>query len=163
MLAAVALIEFLATLSSFPLRAEIVGQLLAAMAAVIAVQAGTYPRAARTANGYLIFFGLAALAWGVWQVVEDWSLIDGGLLVLEVVEGRVYLIDVIYEPLVVSHVTFYDYEVKWQQLGRVTSGAGYPARFFWEATYSGRLYIEVVGYSEGPYTVRITELLNAER
>ncbi len=83
MLAVVAVVEFLATLSSFPLWAEVLGQLLAAMAAVIAVQAGTYPRAARTANGYLIFFGLAALAWGVWQVVDDWSLIDRGLLFRE--------------------------------------------------------------------------------
>ncbi len=83
MLAVVAVVEFLATLSSFPLWAEILGQLLAAMAALIAVQAGTHPRAARTANGYLIFFGLAAIAWGVWQVVDGWSLIDRGLLFRE--------------------------------------------------------------------------------
>ena len=42
MLAVVAVIEFLATLSSFPLWAEVLGQLLAAMAAVVAVQPGRY-------------------------------------------------------------------------------------------------------------------------
>lgn len=83
---------------------------------------------------------------------------DVDVFALEVVDGRVYLIDVIYESLTVSHVTFYDYDVNWEWLDRVTRGAGYPARFFWEATYSGRLYIGVVGYSEGLYTMRITEL-----
>ncbi len=83
MLAVVAVIEFLATLSSFPLWAEVLGQLLAAMAAVVAVQPGRYTRAARAANAYLILFGLAALAWGVWQVIDDWSLIDRGLLFRE--------------------------------------------------------------------------------
>ena len=83
MLAVVAVVEFLATLSSFPLWAEVLGQLLAAVAAVTAAYRGRYPRAARPADAYLILFGLAALAWGVWKVVDDWSLIDHGLLLRE--------------------------------------------------------------------------------
>ena len=83
MLVVVAVIEFLTTLSSFPFWAEVLGQLVAAMAAVVAVQARSYPRAARAANTYLILFGLAALVWGAWRVIDDWSLIDHSLLLRE--------------------------------------------------------------------------------
>ena len=79
-----ALIEFLATLKSFPLGVEIPTQALAVIFAGVAVVAGRQPESAavrKLANGYLIVLGTSALVWSLTHLIGDWSGLDrGGIL-----------------------------------------------------------------------------------
>lgn len=74
-----ALVEFLASLKSFPLWLEIPGQVLAVLFALVAVVAERDPKSApvrKLANGYLVIFGISALIWSVAHLMADWSVLD---------------------------------------------------------------------------------------
>ena len=81
-LGAVAMVEFIANLESFALWAELLGQLLAFIA-VATTSVAEHPTPRRLASTYLALFGLFALAWGGWHVMNDWSQVDHGVLVRE--------------------------------------------------------------------------------
>jgi membrane-associated protease RseP (regulator of RpoE activity) len=66
----------------------------------------------------------------------------------------IYRVDVVGTGDVDTYVELYDEDGEYLD-GDDDSGGGYSARLFWEASYSGPLYIEVSGYEEGPYTLRI--------
>ena len=73
-----ALIEFLATLKSFPLWVEIPTQALAVIFAGVAVVAGRQPDGAavrKLANGYLIVLGASALVWSLTHLIGDGSTV----------------------------------------------------------------------------------------
>ena len=102
------------------------------------------------------------VAGGATGGVLEWED-DCDVFVLEVEEGTVYLIEVIGESMGDPYFDLYDEDEEWLD-GDDDSGAdSYSARLFWEATYSGRLYIEVGGYDAGRYTLRITEARPVER
>ena len=94
--------------------------------------------------------------------LED-SDFDVDAFVLQVEEGKTYEVYVwagtesdpdvsIYATETADanyHGNFYGYDDD--------SGDGLSARFFWDATYTGQLYIVVGGSSEGTYTLSITD------
>ena len=81
-----AIVEFFATLESFPLWLEIPAQALAVLFAGVEVFAARDAKnavARKIANGYLGLFGLSALGWALWQVIRGWSDVDQGAIVRE--------------------------------------------------------------------------------
>ena len=80
-----AIVEFVATLQSFPLWVEIPAQGLAFFFVVAAVAARDRKHAALAtpSHAYLVSFGLAALLWAVWHLGIHWSDIDRGALARE--------------------------------------------------------------------------------
>ena len=81
----VAVVEFLANLSSFALWVEIPMQALAVF--FLIVKSGDRSEddpkaalAARAAEAYLVLVGLAALAWTMWRIVVDWQEINSWAL-----------------------------------------------------------------------------------
>jgi hypothetical protein len=72
-----ALVEFLASLKSFPLWLEIPGQALAVLFALVAVDRKPENASARKlANAYLAVFGISAFIWSVAHLVAQWSVLD---------------------------------------------------------------------------------------
>ena len=81
-----AIVEFFATLESFPLWLEIPAQALAVRFAGVEVLAARDAKNAaerKIANGYLGLFGLSVLGWALWQVIRGWSDVDLGAIVRE--------------------------------------------------------------------------------
>ena len=81
-----AIVEFFATLESFPLWLEIPAQALAVLFAgveVLAARDAKNAAARKIANGYLGLFGLSVLGWALWQVIRGWSDVDQGAIVRE--------------------------------------------------------------------------------
>ena len=76
---AIAIVEFIATLKSFPLWAELLGQSLALLAGLLGIQRED-PGLRRAANSYLSVFGLTVIGWSLAHVVLEWSGLDRGLL-----------------------------------------------------------------------------------
>ena len=76
---AIAIVEFIATLKSFPLWAELLGQSLALLAGLLGIQRED-PRLRRAANSYLSVFGLTVIGWSLAHMVLGWSELDHGLL-----------------------------------------------------------------------------------
>ncbi len=75
--------EFVANLASFPLWLEIPAQFLAVIFVMITVVADRDPEpdcAVSVAHFYLGAFGLAAIGWGISNLVSGWSAIDKSLL-----------------------------------------------------------------------------------
>ena len=82
----VAIIEFFATLKSFPLWVEIPVQVLAfplAIAPVFADRDEKYGPVAAFGTWYLAIFGIAALIWAGMHLVGDWAIVDHGQLLRE--------------------------------------------------------------------------------
>ncbi len=88
LLSMVVVFEFLANVASFPLFIEIPVQILA-LPCTLAWGWGSarqeHHRATRLAFGYLLLFGVAALAWGITRLVSDWEDTDKSLLWRELV------------------------------------------------------------------------------
>ena len=76
---AIAIVEFIATLESFPLWAELLAQSLALFAGLLGIQQEC-PGLRRAAKSYLTVFGLVAIGWSLAHVVREWSELDHGLL-----------------------------------------------------------------------------------
>ena len=86
LLAAAVVFEFIANLASFPLWVEIPAVLLAFLCTLLTAIGSRDEEHACTgkiANFYLSTFGLAALVWALWRLVDDWSEIDRGMLLRE--------------------------------------------------------------------------------
>ncbi|MCY3887037.1 MAG: hypothetical protein OXG19_04955 [Chloroflexi bacterium] len=79
---AAAVVEFIVGLESFALWAEILGQGVAFIA-VVTTGVAKQPVLRRTAHVYLGLLGLLALAWSTWHLIGNWSEIDHGMLVKE--------------------------------------------------------------------------------
>lgn len=79
---AVAIVEFIVNLESFALYIEILVQFFAFIAAaVVVLEKGTRPHPlTKIASAYLVFFVASAAAWGIWNLVSNWSQVDHGLL-----------------------------------------------------------------------------------
>lgn len=85
-LGVVVIIEFFATLKSFPLWVEIPVQVLAlplAVAPVLAERDKKHEPIATFGAWYLAIFGMSALIWAIIHLVQDWSIIDRGQLLRE--------------------------------------------------------------------------------
>lgn len=81
-----AFVEFLAALESFPLWIEVPALMLVFLFVGVQVLAERDPKqapAAKVAGGYLVSYGVAAVAWSVVQVGRDWAGLDRRLLGLE--------------------------------------------------------------------------------
>ena len=103
------------------------------------------------------FAGATAVGVGDTGGALEWYE-DIDVFVLEAEQGVVYQIDVVGMDDVDTYVELYDEDGEYLD-GDDDGGNGYSARLFWEATYSGPLYIEVSGYADvGPYTLRIAEV-----
>ena len=80
------LIEFIATLRSFPLWLEVPAQALAVLAGMMLVVARRDPETRpvqRILNGYLVLFGLSVLVWSLVGLIDMWGEIDRQVLLLE--------------------------------------------------------------------------------
>ncbi len=85
-IAAVVVFEFIANLASFPLWVEIPAVLVASLCTLLAGLGSLSDENAcvvKLANMYLGTFGVAAIAWASWRLLDDWSEIDAALLFRE--------------------------------------------------------------------------------
>ena len=85
-IAAVVVFEFIANLASFPLWVEIPAVLVASLCTLLAGFGSLSDENAcvvKLANLYLGTFGVTAIAWASWRLVDDWSEIDTALLLRE--------------------------------------------------------------------------------
>ena len=85
-IAAIAVFEFIANLGSFPLWVEIPAVLVASLCTLLAAfgpRDEEYACVVKIANFYLSTFGLAAIVWASWRLVNDWSDIDRAMLLRE--------------------------------------------------------------------------------
>ncbi len=81
-----AFVEFLAALESFPLWVEVPAQMLAFLSAGVQAFAEKDPErtpARKVAAGYLVSYGMAAVAWSAVHIARNWRSLDRGLLGLD--------------------------------------------------------------------------------
>lgn len=79
---AVAIVEYVANLASFPLWVEIPAQVLAVLFSVVAVVGDVPKHPVRTlANAYLTMYGLSVVVWAAWRLAREWQALDFGALV----------------------------------------------------------------------------------
>lgn len=85
-IAAVVVFQFIANLASFPLWVEIPAGLLASLCTLLAAfgsRDAEHAGVVKMANSYLGIFGVAAIGWAAWRLVDDWSDTDRALLLRE--------------------------------------------------------------------------------
>ena len=83
---AIVVFEFIANLTSFPLGIEIPAMLVANLCTLLAAfdsRDDENARVVKAAKFYLITFGLAAMIWTSWWLVNDWSDLDKAMLIRE--------------------------------------------------------------------------------
>jgi hypothetical protein len=81
-----AVLEFFAALKSFPFWLELPSPSVAVLAVGVSIVAGRsedQESARRVADGYLVFFGVAAVSWSLYFLIRDWDTVDRALLLRE--------------------------------------------------------------------------------
>lgn len=82
----VAVVEFVANLSSFPLWIEVPAQPVLFFCVVSSswpARKSDQGQSSTLADGIVGIYGLGALAWGIWRLASDWSLTDHSTLARE--------------------------------------------------------------------------------
>ncbi|MDE2987123.1 MAG: hypothetical protein OXT70_03600 [Chloroflexota bacterium] len=125
---AMALVEFIVNLESFALYLEIPLQIFAILsAAIVAMEKGASAQpASKVANTYLVLLALAAIAWGIRHLVDDWPQLDHGLLLRE------FLLPIWLTPIALSFVYLLSvwaaYEMAFTRMRFVNDGSLFGQR-----------------------------------
>ncbi len=119
---AMALVEFIVNLESFPLYIEIPLQILGMFStAIVAMDNdGRLQPVSKVANTYLVLLVSLTAAWGIWHLAVNWSQLDHGLLL------RKFLLPIRLTPvalfLVYLLAIWAAYETAFTRMGFVNDG-----------------------------------------